>query len=351
MSPGLIRAGCIRRGAMLPSKGSDHSLIRMNLFGALTMGAVFIHFCCFGSCYFVYTFLAQEWILEAKTIWSMTFVIFAIYLLFNFRQIKTMSVAKTDLSFTSSGEDEDDDEDEEHGVFFYLGIFFVAIPLMIGLRYVLNNELVNFPAEKASDLDYFSMLGMSSLLIAVDAMLVVILSWRLLRSKQDVLGVAAFVGATHVIFPLLTLGITVGVALFTKTLQLSPVIDYGVQSALYLTAFAFVFLHTLEVHEAITGDDIDVVTPSEDDSVFSWPWIKKTWPVVFVVSIDALLVGPAKIAFMERYSELQFWTSFLWIGLAVFCWVMLSGYITIVIKRRLSTRDEIGDNHDVLNHF
>ena len=257
-------------------------LSSINLIGALLMALVF---CCFAGSYFTYTFFATEWLLETSTIWSLTGFTFLIYMVLNYYKINEMAVKKASMTFVSSGEKEEDGE-EIHGVLFYLGIFAVAIPMMIAMRYFLNNSTVHFPVEKASELDYMSMLWMSSLLIAVDAMLVVILSWRLLRRKEDVLGVAAFVGATHVVFPLVTFGITVAVALLTQALDLPSMIDYGVQSALYLTAFAFIFLHTLEVHRSITSDDIDVINTNESDLVFSWPWIQKTWPVVFVVSIE-----------------------------------------------------------------
>ena len=316
--------------------GKDARLSLINLIGSLLMSFVFIYFCCFIGSYFLYTFYPQKWILYSSTIWSLALTIFWFYALFYFRRIKRMSVLKANKTFCSSREKLQDINIEEVGFLFYIGVFVFTIPAMSVLRFLLKNTAVYFPVEKASELDYMSMLWITSVVIAIDAVLLMIISWRDLKRKEDVMGIAIFIGATHVFFPFLTFGIMALVAFITNQLNLPLVINYGIQSALFLTAFIFVFLQTIKVHKSITSSQLEVITPPENERVFSKSWFYRTWPVVFIVSIDALVLGPSNIAFIERYSSFQFWTSFLWIGIAVFCWVLTAGFITLWIKIKLS---------------
>ena len=323
--------------------GKDARLSLINLIGSLLMSLVFIYFCCFIGSYFLYTFYPQKWILYSSTIWTFSLIIFWFYALFYFRRIKRMSVMKANKTFRSSREKLQSIDVEEFGLLFYVGIFVFTIPVMSVLRFFFKNSAVYFPVEKASELDYMSMLWITSVVIAIDAVLLVIISWRDLKRKEDVIGIAIFVGATHIVFPFLTFGITAFVAFISNQVKLPLAISYGLQSALFFTAFAFVFLQTIKVHKSITSSDIEVIAPPENEPVFGWRWVSKTWPLVFIVSIDALVIGPSNLVFMERYSSLQFWTFFIWVGIAVFCWVLIAGLITLWIKAKLETSSKL--NH------
>ena len=207
------------------------------------------------------------------------------------------------------------------------------------LRGVINPTPVSFDSSVASTTDYMSMIMMSSLLIAIDAMLIVLLSWSHLKTKKDAITVATLVGATHVVFPLLTFSITAAVSFGTDMLGLPGVVASGVRSGIYFIALVFVASHLREVNEAVHEGDAELLDPTIP--VTSWEGIKAIWPAVFAVSIDALMVGPAKIAFMARYSTWQFATSFLWIGIGVFSLVFTSGLIVLGIKAWIADHTEI----------
>lgn len=212
-----------------------------------------------------------------------------------------------------------------------------ALALMFALRAVINPEPVTFPTDTASVSDYWMMIAMSSLLIALDAMLLVMLNFRRLRTWQDALVLAGMVGGTHVIFPLSTFAITAAVYYPVKAGWL-PVefhlISAAVVSGIYYLAFHFVAHHLREVLGGLYDSDVE----EAPDGLRSWQAIKDAWPAVFAVSIDALIVGPAKIAFMDRYETLAFLTSFVWIGLGVFTLVLASGVMVILLRRFLQKR-------------
>ena len=195
-----------------------------------------------------------------------------------------MSVMKANKTFCSSREKLQYINVEEFGLLFYVGIFVFTIPVMSVLRFFFKNSAVYFPVENASKLDYMSMLWLTSILIAIDAVLLVIISWRDLKRKEDVIGIAIFIGVTHIVFPFLTFGITAFVAFISNQLKLPVSVTYGLQSALFFTAFAFVFLQTIKVHKSITSGHLEVIAPPENELVFSWKWFYRTWPLVFVVS-------------------------------------------------------------------
>jgi hypothetical protein len=209
------------------------------------------------------------------------------------------------------------------------------------LRTIMNPSPVIFTIGEAGTGDYVSMIAMSALLIAIDAMLLVLLSWGNLRDWRDALGVAAMVGATHVVFPLLTFSLTAGAALFTSALNLPTVIAGGVQTAIFFIAFVFVAMHLREVHSAVRERDPEFFEP--DAPVATWAGVKQIWPAVFAVSVDALMVGPAKVAFMARYSTLQFGFSFLFIGTIVFVLVFGSGIIVLVLKKFVKNHSSISE--------
>lgn len=206
----------------------------------------------------------------------------------------------------------------------------LSLFLMIMLRLFINPNPVSFDLAQASDLDYWAMIAMSGLLIAIDAMLIVILSWAHLRSWKDAIGVAVLVGLTHVFFPLLTFGITAGSALLNENFGFSSVITEGIRTAIFFIALVFVAAHLREVNEAVREEDPELLEPEE--SVLTIKGIKAVWPAVFGVSIDALMVGPAKISFMSRYEPLQFWMSFVFIGTTVFVLVFSSGLVVLALK-------------------
>jgi hypothetical protein len=206
----------------------------------------------------------------------------------------------------------------------------IALLSMTTLRAIINPTAVVFRADEVGNADYLSMIAMSALLIAIDAMLIVLLSWSHLRDWKDALGVAALVGMTHVFFPLITFAVTAGAALGAQSLGLPAVFAAGIQTAIYFVAFAFVASHLWKVHVATRETDVDRFEP--DVSVATWTGVKKIWPIVFAVSIDALMVGPAKVAFMARYSLVQFGFSFLLVGAMVFVLVSGSGLIVLLLK-------------------
>lgn len=203
--------------------------------------------------------------------------------------------------------------------------------------------MVTFDAGFASDLDYWSMIGMSSLLIAIDAMLIVLLSWSKLRTWKDVMGVACLVGSTHVVFPLFTFFLTVSVSWGAQALGLPSAIASGVQTSIFFVAFVFVAAHLREVNEAVREEDPETIGGElfpPEATLWSWSGLKALWrrvqdiwPIIFGVSLDALMVGPAKIAFMSRYTPEQFWWGFVLIGLGVFGLVMMSGVLVLILKK------------------
>ncbi|MBP9731837.1 MAG: hypothetical protein KBD29_00020 [Candidatus Magasanikbacteria bacterium] len=221
-----------------------------------------------------------------------------------------------------------------------LGLTLLAcVVLMTAARAILAPGVVVFPSELASDGDYWSMIGMSALLIAVDAMLIVLVSWSSLHSAKDVMGVALLVGLTHVFFPLITFGLTAGTTLLSQEVGLPVWAGQGVLTGIYLLAFYFVVFHLHEVHGGIREGDSDKLT--SDKPAFTREWLKVVWPVVFAVSIDALLVGPAKIAFIERYTETQFMMSFVLIGASVFILVMSAGLAVLGLKKWIGNHARI----------
>lgn len=198
------------------------------------------------------------------------------------------------------------------------------------LRFIVNPNPVSFSLDTASNADYWAMVGMSALLIAIDAMLIVLLSWSHLRGWKDAIGVALLVGGTHVVFPMSTFAITAGCSIASQSLGLNPVFSEGIQTGIYFLALYFVAAHLHEVHGAVREGDAEFFEPKSP--VLSWRGIKEVFPAVFAVSIDALMVGPAKISFMARYTPSQFWMAFLFIGTAVFLLVMASGFLVLALK-------------------
>lgn len=198
------------------------------------------------------------------------------------------------------------------------------------LRAVIHPELVIFQVHKWTSIDYWSMIIMSGLLISIDAMLIVLLSWKYLNNWKDSLGVATLVGTTHVFFPLFTFGLTAGAVFVTEKLGLPIALAGGLQTAIYFTALVFIMSHLGEVHTSVREEEINVLRPNR--SVMTWQWIKEIFPIVFAVSVDALMVWPAKIAFMARYTPTQFAFSFIFIGITVFTLVSSSGFLVLWLK-------------------
>jgi hypothetical protein len=215
----------------------------------------------------------------------------------------------------------------------------VSIVLMTVLRAVTTPDAVEFPSTIASDGDYWSMIGMSALLIAVDAMLIVLISWSSLNSTKDVLGVALLVGLTHVFFPLITFGVTAGATQLSQHTGLPIWLGQGILTGIYFLAFYFVIFHLREVNGGIREGDAEKLT--SEKPAFTREWLKVVWPVVFAVSVDALLVGPAKIAFMARYTETQFMMSFVLIGASVFVLVMSAGFVVLALKKWIQNHARI----------
>lgn len=203
-----------------------------------------------------------------------------------------------------------------------------AVFLMSGLVWLLQPAVPVFEDTRGDQLDYMSMIGMSSLLIALDAMLLVVLNFRRLKEWQDVLILATMVGATHVAFPLVTFGLTAGAYFLVERDIVHPLVSIAGIAAIYFVAFHFVTYHLREVCGGLYEHDAE----EAPDGLQSWTAIKEARPAVIAVSIDALIVGPAKIAFKERYETIEFLMSFVWIGLGVFTLVLLSGLMVIVLR-------------------
>lgn len=206
-----------------------------------------------------------------------------------------------------------------------------AVVLMGGLVYFFQPNMPVFEDARGDELDYVSMIGMSSLLIALDAMLLVVLNFRRLNNWRDALILAAMVGATHVIFPLATFGLTALAYFLVDREIVHPLVSLTFISAIYFTAWHFVSYHLREVCGKLYEHDVD----EAPDGLRSMAAVLAAWPAVFAVSIDALIVGPAKIAFMARYETSDFLMSFVWIGLGVFTLVLLSGLLVIVVRKLL----------------
>jgi hypothetical protein len=104
----------------------------------------------------------------------------------------------------------------------------------------------------------------------------------------------------------------------------------GAQTAIYFIAFVFVASHLREINTTAREGDVKAFQPKAP--VSSWTGVRQVWPAVVAVSIDALMVGPAKVAFMARYSPLRFGLSFMFIGATVFVLVFGSGVIVLALK-------------------
>lgn len=221
-----------------------------------------------------------------------------------------------------------------------------CLVVMIPLRGFLAPEMVVFPDEMGDMADWSSMVLMSAWLIAFDAMIMVMISYRTLKTTRDVMIVAAMVAGTHIVFPLLTFGVTAFVYWLAGLGYLPPIVAEGVLSAIYLAAFLFVFHHLLEVNEGIRDPEAQVFDPKEPLTTKAGR--KAIWGGVVSVSIDALMVGPAKIAFLERYETWQFASSFVFIGLLVGVFVIGAGLFVIYLRRRREkARREKTDARDV----
>lgn len=203
-----------------------------------------------------------------------------------------------------------------------------AIILMGALVHFFQPDMPVFEGARGDELDYVGMIGMSSLLIALDAMLLVVLNFRRLKTWQDVLILASMVGTTHVIFPLATFGLTAGAYFLVEEGIVHPLVSLSLIAAIYYTAFHFVTYHLKEVFGKLYEHDVE----EAPDGLRSMAAVLAAWPAVFAVSIDALIVGPAKIAFMARYETSDFLMSFVWIGLGVFALVLASGLMVIVLR-------------------
>ncbi|KKW20016.1 MAG: hypothetical protein UY63_C0003G0029 [Parcubacteria group bacterium GW2011_GWA2_51_10] len=214
-----------------------------------------------------------------------------------------------------------------------------SLLIMTALRALFNPEIVVFRVGEAGAGDYWTMVVLGSFLIAIDAMLLVLLSWNHLRDWKDAVGVASLVGATHVFFPLFTFAVTAGTAIASDALGLPVVLAGGAQTAIYFVAFAFVTDHLWEVHKKAREGEADVVEPAAP--VMTWKGMVQVFPAVFAVSIDALMVGPGKIGFMARYTTADFLLSFVWIGTFVFVLVFASGLIVLALKAFVEHREAI----------
>lgn len=212
----------------------------------------------------------------------------------------------------------------------------LSLVTMTALRWIINPDPVTFHPEDIGVTDYWAMIAMSACLIAFDAMILVVVSWTHFRDWKDALGVATMVGTTHVVFPLFTFFLTAGTAFLISTLGLPAVLAGGVQTAIFFMAFWFVFSHLMTVHEQVRETDPDLLIPNAP--VATWVGLKQMFPGVLGVSIDALMVGPAKVAFMDRYTPAQFWLSFVLIGAGVFALVFLSGVLVLILKRQVERR-------------
>ncbi len=218
------------------------------------------------------------------------------------------------------------------------GIFRLTILVLIIstlLRAATNPQLVIFQTTKAGEADYAGTIVVSALLIAIDAMLIVLVSWRHLRGWRDTLSVATLVALTHMVFPMVTFGITAGVAWSSQVMGLPAVLAAGAQTAVMVVAFILVFSHLREIHEVARDSEAEFIEPAANVPVMSRAGLAKVGPAVLGVSIDALMVGPSKITLMARYSTPQFFLSFLFIGLLVFALVAGSGLVVLGLKALL----------------
>ncbi len=208
---------------------------------------------------------------------------------------------------------------------------------MTVLRATINPHWVTFPTDIVHDGDYESMIGLGALLIALDAMLLVVLNFRRLKHWLDALILAAYVGLTHVLFPLATFAITALVYWPFRSGMVSDsyaILSMGVVSAVYYIAFHFITHHLREVNEGLYSSKVD----HAPEGLRSWKAIKGAWGSVFAVSIDALIVGPGKVAIMDRFPLDEFLMSFVWIGLGVFILVLGAGLMVIMAHRFAKTR-------------
>lgn len=158
--------------------------------------------------------------------------------------------------------------------------------------------------------------------IALDACILVILKFRSFSSRKVAFHWAGAVGLTHIFFPMI--GFVGGWILIQK---------FNVAGYVYgMGAILLSFLICSVVHESTRMVSlIDNLTPlnSENYSHFFSFWV----PVMYV-SIDALLAGPGKTVFLERYPRELAILSFFLVGIAVAIFTLIAGEISCRIHRQ-----------------
>ncbi len=215
----------------------------------------------------------------------------------------------------------------------------VSVLAVAILRAVISPAMVDFPNEA----DYAPTILSGILSIALDAMIVMALSWSTLRCALDVVLMATLVGLTHALFPLGTFGLTVGASWGVRSLGLPAGLEGGVQTAIFATAFALLLVQLKVVHSGLYDTDAELfelkVEVKVEGKIKTKLWrriatkTQEVRTVVLAVSVDAALVGPAKIAFMERYSTSQFLWSFAYVGGGVFALVAGTGAVVLYLKK------------------
>lgn len=155
--------------------------------------------------------------------------------------------------------------------------------------------------------------------IAIDACILVILNFRHFSKNAVAFQWAGAVGSTHVLFPMIGF---MGGWFFIEQYNLAAVV-YPLGAILLGILIGFVIRESVKPHSEAKS----TLTIGGPISVR----ILAFWIPIMYVSLDALLAGPGKTVFLDRYSNALAWVSFLIVGVLVALFVLVAGGVSRII--------------------
>lgn len=161
--------------------------------------------------------------------------------------------------------------------------------------------------------------------IAIDACILVLLKFRDLTTYSAAFQWAGAVGLTHVLFPMVGF---MGGWLVIERYHLAAVI-YPVGASLIGLLIYLVLRESIDSHPEVEGLSTTAAAKMGRITAF--------WISVMYVSLDALLSGPGKTVFLDRYPKSLAWLSFLIVGLLVALFTLIAGGVSCAVHTRWKT--------------
>lgn len=171
-------------------------------------------------------------------------------------------------------------------------------------------------------IEYTSINFSAAVAIALDACILVILKFRDFSSPSVAFHWAGAVGLTHIVFPMIGFA---GGWLIIQKYHIAEVV-YG-SGAILLGILIY-----LIIREAINPNPGLHETPINIEESYSK--ILYFWIPVMYVSFDALLSGPGKTVFLERYPKELAWLSFILVGSLVAVFTLIAGGVSNQLHNR-----------------